>query len=83
MAVFANPRHADTADPVGAGEPRGQLSRAVLPRYLFISALGVCGFIGLLVGSHDLPAWAAPLRIAALVWFLGFGVIRAALIRRR
>jgi peptidoglycan/LPS O-acetylase OafA/YrhL len=51
--------------------------------YLIFSALGLCGFIGLLVASHFMPPQAMALRIAALAWFLGFGVIRMAFLRGR
>jgi hypothetical protein len=47
--------------------------------YLLLSLAGVVGFVGLLLAAHVMPAQAEPLRIAALAWFLGFGVMRLAL----
>jgi hypothetical protein len=53
------------------------------PAYLFMSAVGVLGFVGLLVASHYVPEAAAPLRVSAFAWFLCFGVLRAILFWRR
>jgi hypothetical protein len=39
-----------------------------------IRVAGTAGFVGLLVVSHYLPAIATALRIAAIVWFFGFGI---------
>jgi len=44
-----------------------------------IKVAGVAGFVGLLVFSHFLPAIATGLRIAAIVWFFGFGIAFAIL----
>jgi len=66
------------------GEYRGLLSPAPgLRAYLFITALGVCGFVGFLVSSSYIPALATPLRILALVWFIVLGVTRAVLVKGR
>ncbi len=44
-----------------------------------IKVAGAAGFVGLLVVSHYLPAIATGLRIAAIVWFFGFGIALAIL----
>ncbi len=44
-----------------------------------IKVAGAAGFVGLLVVSHYLPAVANGLRIAAIVWFFGFGIAFAIL----
>jgi hypothetical protein len=62
---------------------KAEAPRALASAYLWISIVGVCGFVGLLVASHYWAPLAAPLRVAALVWFLGFGVLRGLLIGRR
>jgi hypothetical protein len=51
--------------------------------YFAITIAGVCGFVGLLVASHDIPQWATALRIIALLWFACLGVLRLALFWRR
>jgi hypothetical protein len=48
-----------------------------------ISAVGFCGFLGLLVASHYVPAWATPLRVTALVVFISIGLIKLAPFWRR
>ncbi len=48
-----------------------------------LGAAGVAGFVGLLVASAYLPAWATTLRVGALAWFLGLGALRFALLLRR
>ena len=45
-------------------------------RYVLISAVGVFGFIGLLMASSIMPIWASVLRPTALVWFIVFGLLR-------
>ena len=51
------------------------------PIILLRTLVGVCGFVGLLVCSAYFPAIANPLRVGALVWFFGFGVIQTRFIR--
>lgn len=53
------------------------------PTILLIALAGVLGFVGLLVCSAYFPAIANPLRIAALAWFFGFGLIQRTFIRRQ
>jgi len=53
------------------------------PTILLIALVGAGGFVGLLVCSAYYPAIANPLRIAALVWFFGFGLIQRAFIGRQ
>ena len=62
------------------GRPIGRAGWII---YFAITIAGVGGFGGLLVASHDIPQWATALRIIALVWFAGLGVLRFALFRRR
>lgn len=51
------------------------------PGYIAITLAGIGGFVGLLVASNAFPEFAKPLRIAALIWFAWFGVIRLATVR--
>ena len=37
---------------------------------------GVGGLLGLLIGGHYYPPSGTLLKAAALVWFLGFGLVR-------
>ena len=86
MSTFGNPIPPDargndlSPDDAGSGSESSQVS---LSSYLLLSLFAVCGFVGLLVSSHYWPAQATPLCIAALVWLLAFGVMRAVLVTRR
>jgi len=86
MSTYGNhtppdaPGHDLSPDDAGSSRESPNFS---LSTYLLISLLAVCGFVGLLVGSHYWSAQATPLCIAALVWLLAFGVIRAVLVTRR
>jgi hypothetical protein len=53
------------------------------PTILLIILVGVSGFVGLLVSSHYFPTLANLLRVTALVWFFGFGLIQSTFIRRQ
>jgi hypothetical protein len=61
---------------------RGLGDGAWLP-VVIITLTGVAGFVGLLVASHYDPPHATPLRIGALIWFFGFGVVRSFQLSRR
>jgi hypothetical protein len=53
------------------------------PAILLMTLVGVGGFVALLVCSAYYPALANPLRLGALVWFFGFGLIQSRFIRRQ
>jgi len=86
MSIFGNPVPPDAPDhdlsPDDAGSS-DESSHFPLFGYCLLSLLAVCGFVGLLVGSHYWSARATPLCIAAVAWLLAFGVIRALLVWRR
>ena len=48
------------------------------PGYFALTIAGVAGFVGLLMAGHYLPQWGQGFRIAALIWFAWFGVLRLA-----
>ena len=45
-------------------------------RRLIVSIVGIAGFLALLLGAHFAGDWQKPVRAAALIWFLVFGVLR-------
>ncbi len=79
--------------PLTASQPFNTARRVILhprlasffkrwPGYIAISIAGSAGFFGLLLAAHFLPQWGQGLRIAALIWFAWFGVLRLAATRR-
>ena len=64
------------------GSPRPAAARAAPPRLLarlVVTVAGVGGFLGLLVAAVYAPSAQEGLRIAAFIWFLGFGAVRVIL----
>lgn len=57
--------------------------RSPWPIILLLTLTGVAGFVTLLVCSHYVPALANPLRVAALIWFFGFGLAETSFIKRQ
>ena len=51
---------------------------------LLAGAVGIVGFVALLEASSTAGVWATPLRVLAMVWLLGFGLLKLAmdLVRR-
>ena len=74
------PRGPNAAAPFG-GRKIGPASNP-WPTVLLITLINVGGFVALLVASHYVPALANPLRVAALVWFFGLGVIQTTFMSR-
>jgi hypothetical protein len=69
--------------PTGPYLDRGRfLRRSGWTRYSAVTAVGVAGFLGFLFASRFVPQWAEGLRLAALVWFIGCGVLRLTVFRR-
>lgn len=76
---------------VSVGNASGQYASAYAP-FPQLSAwpvsrqrqlMGIGGFIGLLVAVHYIPNKADLLRVFALLWFFGFGVIYVAVSWRK
>jgi len=66
------------SEPRAAVDPRRISVFERWPAYFAITFAGIAGFIGMLVASHYWPQWGQGLRIAALIWFAWFGVVRLA-----